>query len=187
MPLEVLVYRNRQGITPIRIFGPKRQLAEAQFYGIPELARVLLATFGRRILISFMSIFNLKSTLKGLALASVFALGVVFASSTSASAQYRQPGYYGNGGYNTGGYNGRDNDRRRKEERKAYEKGFKDGYKDGKRAARDGRWGNRGGNNRGGYGYGGGTYQRGYQEGYREGYDRNRRGGGIFNNRRWPF
>src|SRR5258708_26002623 len=52
-----------------------------------------------------MSILNLGNALKGFALVSVFTLGLILVSGTSASAQYRQPGY-GNGGYgNNGGYN----------------------------------------------------------------------------------
>jgi hypothetical protein len=153
-----------------------------------KLARALL--FARQEDFIIMSILNLRSTLKGLALASVFALGMIVVSGTSASAQYRQPGYHGNGGYNNAGYYGRDNDRRRKEERKQYEKGYRHGYNDGKHDARsrNGRYGNnRGGIFNGGYNRGGGAYERGYEQGYRDGYDRNRRGGGIFNNRRWPF
>src|SRR6185369_13010748 len=113
-----------------------------------RLARTLLIVRAGGFYTRIMSILNLENTLKGLAIGSVFALGLIFASSTTASAQYG--GYPGNGGYypgsGNGGYYGRDNDRRRKEERKAYDKGYKEGYKDGKRAAeRGGRWGNNNG------------------------------------------
>jgi hypothetical protein len=137
-----------------------------------------------------MSILNLRNTLKGLAFASVFALGLILFSGTTAKAQYG--GYYPN----NGGYYGRDNDRYRRNERKDYERGYKQGYKDGKNDARHrrgsyGRYGNndRYGNNGryGNSGYGYGAYQAGYERGYREGYDRNRRyrrNGTIFG---WPL
>jgi hypothetical protein len=138
-----------------------------------------------------MSILNLRNTLKGLAFASVFALGLILFSGTTASAQYG--GYYPN----NGGYYGRDNDRYRRNERKDYERGYKQGYKDGKNDARNrrGSYGRNGNNGRyGGYGnngryggYGNNAYQAGYDRGYREGYDRNRRNrrnGSIFG---WPL
>jgi hypothetical protein len=140
-----------------------------------------------------MSILNLRNTIKGLALASVFTLGMILVSGTTAKAQYG--GYYPN----NGGY-GRDNDRYRRNERKDYEKGYKQGYKDGKNDARNrrgsyGRYGNNGryggyGNNGRYGGYGNNAYQAGYEQGYREGYDRNRRNnrnrrnGSIFG---WPL
>ena len=129
-----------------------------------------------------MSILNLRNTIKGLALASVFTLGMILVSSTTAKAQYG--GYYPN--YPSNGRYGRDNDRYRRNERKDYEKGYKQGYKDGKNDARNrrnGRWGGKNGRygNNGRYGgYGYNAYQAGYEQGYREGYDRNRR-----NNRRY--
>ena len=180
--------RNRWGITRIRIDWKTKRELKLRLLRSFTIGTCFAVGHGWRIL-HHMSILNFRNTLKGLGLTSVFALGLIFVSSTSASAQYRQPGYYGNGGNN--GYYGRDNDRRRKEERKQYERGFKQGEKDGKRDARDGRRGNRGIFNGGIFnrgGYGGGAYERGYQDGYRQGYERNRRNrGGIFNNRRWPF
>jgi hypothetical protein len=131
--------------------------------------------------ILIMSILNLKNTVKGLALASVFTLGLILVSGTTARAQYG--GYYPN----NGGYYGRDNDRYRRNERKEYEKGYKQGYKDGKEDARHrrGRYGRNDRYGNGNYGYG--AYQAGYQRGYRDGYDRNRRygrNGTIFG---WPL
>ena len=133
-----------------------------------------------------MSILNLQNTIKGLAIASIFTLGLILFSGTTASAQYG--GYYPNNDRY-----GRDNDRYRRNERKDYEKGYKQGYKDGKNDARNrrGRYGNNrryGNNDRyGNSGYGYGAYQSGYERGYRDGYDRNRRNrrnGSIFG---WPL
>jgi hypothetical protein len=150
----------------------------------------LCCRFSQEEFIQIMSILNFRNTLKGLALVSVFTVGLILTSGTTANAQYRQPNYGGYG--NNGGYYGRNDDRYRRNERKEYEKGYKRGYNDGKHDAksRNGRYGNnRGGIFNGGYNrgnYGGGAYQQGYDRGYREGYDRNRR-----NNRRggfgWPL
>jgi len=118
---------------------------------------------------------RLGNIIKGFALVTAMAFGLVIASSTNVSAQ--DYGYYNNG------QNYRQN---------AYQRGYREGYQQGMQAARNGYSYN---NNYGyinsynhGYGYNNGysnygyensgwrqAFQNGFDRGYRDGYNRYRR------------
>jgi hypothetical protein len=152
--------------------------------------------------------------LKGAALISAMALGVMISSSTNVAAQHRDRDddrddrYQQNRGYNDDRYYDRDRNNNSQRTRAAYNKGYRDGVKAGERAARSNRNGYYGGyetngyGNYGGYGNNGGynnygngrgnyemrqAYTQGYQRGYQDGYNRRNRNQRTQNSSWWPF
>ena len=138
------------------------------------MARSLRVYSGGRFC-KVMNTTKLNNIIKGFALVTAMAFGMVIASSTNVSAQ--SYGYYNNSGRN--------------QTQNAYQRGYREGYQQGMQAARNGYGYNNSYNSRynnNGYGYNNGyssygyensgwrqAFQNGYSRGYRDGYNRYRR------------